>query len=67
MKNKNGKLFAIWGNSSDPKAGKMYKIDVIESIDGTEIPYGYIRNSQGVQYRGNLYTILERDNNWKLV
>ena len=67
MANKNGRLFAIWGNNPDAQTSKMYKIGAIKSVDGTEIPYGYIRNSQGVEYKGNLYNILERDSNWKLV
>ena len=67
MKKEKAKLFAVWGDTPNEKKRKMYKTGSIVAIDGTEIPYGYIENSNGIQYTGELYSIIERDGLWKLV
>lgn len=66
MKKEKATLFAIWGNTPEEQKRKMYKTGSLIGVDGTEIPYGYVENSKGIQYRGELYSIIERDSLWKL-
>jgi hypothetical protein len=62
-----GTLFAVWGDTPEAQTRKMFKLGEFKAIDDSEIPYGYIKNDKGIQYVGELYSIIERDNNWKLV
>ena len=65
MGNRQGELFAVWGNTPAMQKRKMYKLGVFKTVDGNEIPYGYIENDKGIQYSGELYSLLERDPRWR--
>jgi len=51
-----GTLFAVWGDTPEAQTRKMFKLGEFKAID-----------DRGIQYVGELYSIIERDNNWKLV
>ena len=65
MEKRQGELFAVWGNTPAMQKRKMYKLGAFKTVDGSERPYGYIENEKGIQYVGELYSLIERDSRWK--
>ena len=68
MDTTSGKLYAVWGNTPQMKKRKMYLVFNMTLPSGNEVPYGYIKSSKGkITYNGELYSIIERDQNWKVI
>jgi hypothetical protein len=66
MEKRQGKLFAVWGDTPQMRTRKMYKLGSFRHVDGSEIPYGYVENEKGIQFVGELYSLIERDSRWKM-
>lgn len=67
MNELNGNLFAVWGDTPEMRIKKMYTLGTIEKPGGGKVPYGYIENASGIQYVGELYSVIERDKQWNLI